>query len=76
MSTKGVDEQTLSVLSENSSYFVAWIPNNTEYNVCNAPPKGLKVAVAVVGNSIAIQVVVKCVAVYLTAMFRRKAFSH
>jgi len=28
MSTKGVDEQTLSVQNKNSSYFVAWIRNN------------------------------------------------
>merc|ERR1712219_98638 len=62
MSTKEVDEQMLNVQNKNSSYFVEWIPNNMKCSVCDIPPKGLKMAVAFLGN--------------ITAMFRRKAFLH
>merc|ERR1739846_123052 len=62
MSTKEVDEQMLNVQNKNSSYFVEWIPNNIKSSVCDIPPKGLKMAVAFLGNS--------------TGMFRRKAFLH
>merc|ERR1712025_1156586 len=65
MSTKEVDEQMLNVQNKNSSYFVEWIPNNIKSSVCDIPPKGLKMSVAFLGNSTAIQ-----------GMFRRKAFLH
>merc|ERR1739842_125724 len=55
MSTKEVDEQMLNVQNKNSSYFVEWIPNNIKSSVCDIPPKGLKMAVAFLGNSTAIQ---------------------
>ena len=42
--------------NKNSSYFVEWIPNNIKSAVCDIPPKGLKMAVAFLGNSTAIQV--------------------
>merc|ERR1711918_316867 len=46
MSTKETDEQMLNVQNKNSSYFVEWIPNNIKASVCDIPPKGLKMAVA------------------------------
>merc|ERR1711897_116297 len=61
----GGDEQMLNVQNKNSSYFVEWIPHNIKSSVCDIPPKGLKMAVAFLGNSTAIQ-----------AMFRHKAFLH
>merc|ERR1712226_694446 len=76
MSTKEVDEQMLNVQNKNSSYFVEWIPNNIKSSVCDIPPKGLKMAVAFLGNSTAIQEVMKRVAEQFTSMFRRKAFLH
>jgi len=76
MSTKEVDEQMLNVQNKNSSYFVEWIPNNMKCSVCDIPPKGLKMAVAFLGNTTAIQEMFKRVAEYFTAMFRRKAFLH
>jgi len=76
MSTKEVDEQMLNVQNKNSSYFVEWIPNNIKSSVCDIPPKGLKMAVAFLGNSTAIQEMFKRVAEYFTGMFRRKAFLH
>merc|ERR1711996_195778 len=76
MSTKEVDEQLLNVQNKNSSYFVEWIPNNIKASVCDIPPKGLKMAVAFLGNSTAIQEMFKRVAEYFTAMFRRKTFLH
>lgn len=62
MSTKEVDEQMLNISNKNSSYFVEWIPNNIKSSICDIPPKGLKMAVAFVGNSTAIQEMFKRVA--------------
>merc|ERR1711918_210556 len=62
MSTKEVDEQMLNVQIRTS--------------VCDIPPKGLKMAVAFLGNSTAIQEMFKRVAEQFTGMFRRKAFLH
>merc|ERR1712167_526650 len=76
MSTKEVDEQMLNVQNKNSSYFVEWIPNNIKSSVCDIPPKGLKMASVFLGNSTAIQEVMKRVAEQFTGMFRRKAFLH
>merc|ERR1719361_1400432 len=66
----------LNVQNKNSSYFVEWIPNNIKSAVCDIPPKGLKMAVAFLGNSAAIQEMFKRLAEYFTSMFRRKAFLH
>merc|ERR1711901_5429 len=44
--------------------------------ICDIPPKGLKMAVAFLGNSTAIQEMFKRVAEFFTAMFRSKAFLH
>merc|ERR1712118_163838 len=66
MSTKEVDEQMLNVQNKNSSCFVEWIPNNIKSSVCDIPPKGLKMAVAFLGNSTAIQEMFKRVAVQFT----------
>merc|ERR1712057_75597 len=76
MSSKEVDEQMLNVQNKSSSYFVEWIPNNIKSSICDIPPKGLKMAVAFLGNSTAIQEMFKRVAEYFTGMFRRKAFLH
>ena len=76
MSTKEVDEQMLNVQNKNSSYFVEWIPNNVKSSVCDIPPKGLKMSTTFIGNSTAIQEMLKRVAEQFTAMFRRKAFLH
>merc|ERR1712149_129774 len=76
MSSKEVDEQMLNVQNKNSSYFVEWIPNNIKSGICDIPPKGLKMAVAFLGNSTAIQEMFKRVAEFFTAMFHRKAFLH
>ena len=54
MSTKEVDEQMLNVKSKNNSYFVEWIPNNIKSEICDIPPKGLKMVVTFIGNSTAI----------------------
>merc|ERR1712205_302400 len=55
MSTKEVDEQMLNVQNKNSSYFVEWIPNNIKGVCATSHPRGLKMAVAFIGNSTAIQ---------------------
>merc|ERR1719240_1884960 len=66
----------LNVQNKNSSYFVEWIPNNIKSSVCDIPPKVLKMAVAFIGNSTAIQEMFNRVAEFFQAMFRRKAFLH
>merc|ERR1712147_147845 len=52
------------------------IPNNIKSSICDIPPKGLKMSVAFVGNSTAIQEVFKRISEQFTGMFRRKAFLH
>merc|ERR1712238_524314 len=69
-------QQMFDAKNKNSSYFVEWIPNNIKSSVCDIPPKGLKMAVAFLGNSTAIQEMFKRVGEQFTAMFRRKAFLH
>merc|ERR1712086_1192446 len=76
MSTKEVDEQMLNVQNKNSSYFVEWIPNNIKSSISDIPPKGLKMASTIIGNSTAIQELFKRVSEQFTSMFRRKAFLH
>lgn len=60
----------------NSSYFVEWIPNDVKTAVCNIPPSGLKMTVAIIGNSLAIQELFKHISKQLTAMFHQKAVLH
>ena len=76
MSTEQVDEQILNLKNKNSSYFVEWIPNNIKYNVCNIPPRGLKMATTFIGNSTCIQEIFKRVDEQFTFLFSRKAFLH
>eukprot|EP00816_Leptocylindrus_hargravesii_P001614 CAMPEP_0196803170 /NCGR_PEP_ID=MMETSP1362-20130617/2566_1 /TAXON_ID=163516 /ORGANISM="Leptocylindrus danicus, Strain CCMP1856" /LENGTH=445 /DNA_ID=CAMNT_0042174615 /DNA_START=89 /DNA_END=1426 /DNA_ORIENTATION=+ len=76
MSSKEVDDQMLSIMNKNSSYFVEWIPNNLKASICDIPPTNLKMSSVFVGNSTAIQEAWKRVAEMFTLMFRRKAFLH
>eukprot|EP01083_Nonionella_stella_P150615 480063_1 len=76
MSSKEVDDQMLSMVNKNSSYFVEWIPNNLKASICDIPPPGLKMSSVFVGNSTAIQEAWKRVADQFTLMFRRKAYLH
>ena len=73
---KVVDEIMLEVVNKNSSYFVEWIPNNVKVSLCDVPPKGLKMATTLIGNTTSIQEVWKRVAEQFRFMFRRKAFLH
>jgi tubulin beta len=76
MSSKEVDDQMLSMVNKNSSYFVEWIPNNVKASICSIPPTGLDLSAVFIGNSTAIQELWKRVADQFTVMFRRKAFLH
>jgi hypothetical protein len=46
------------------------------WQVCDIPPKGLKMSATFLGNTTAIQEMFKRVSEQFTAMFRRKAFLH
>ena len=71
---KEVDKQKLNILNKNNSYFVEWIPNNIKTAICDIPPRGFKMAATFIGNSKAIQKLLKRISEQFTAMFRRKAF--
>ena len=76
MSTMEVDEQMLSVQNKSSFNFVEWIPSNIMSSICEIPPRGLKMAATVIGNSTAIQEIFKRIAEKFAAMFRRRSFMH
>lgn len=73
---KGSDEQMWNVQNKDSSYFVEWIPNSVKAGVCYIPPKGLKMPSTFIGNTVAIQELVKHILEQFTTMFRCKAFLH
>ncbi|OWR52549.1 tubulin beta chain-like [Danaus plexippus] len=76
MSMKEVDEQMLNIQNKNKDYFVKWIPNNVKTAVCDIPPRGLKMSATFIGNTTAIQEILKRVSEQFASMFRRKAFIH
>jgi tubulin beta len=73
---KGFDEQMLNVQNKDSSYFVEWIPNIMKAGVCYIPPKGLKMPSTFIGNTTAIQELVKHILEEFATTFRCKAFLH
>ena len=76
MSMKEVDESMASVQTKNASNFVEWIPHNVMTAVCDIPPKGLKMAATFIGNSSAIQDLLKRTSDQFRALYKRKAFLH
>jgi len=76
LSSKEVDDQVVSMITKNSSYFVEWIPNNIKASICDIPPIGISMSSVFVGNSTAIQEAWRRVADQFQIMFRRKAFLH
>ena len=64
------------IRDKNSCYFVEWIPHNIKINLCDVPPKGIKMAAAFLGNNTSIQQMFKRVGEAYTGMFRKKAFMH
>ncbi|KAK2097540.1 hypothetical protein P7K49_022991 [Saguinus oedipus] len=53
MFMKEVDE--VNVQNKNSGYFAEWIPKNEKMDVCDIPPRELKMSNTFIGNSRAIQ---------------------
>ena len=51
-----------------SSYFVEWISNNSQAGVCDISLKGLKMAVAFLGNTTAIQEILQTKCVRMTKL--------
>ncbi|RUS73182.1 hypothetical protein EGW08_019056 [Elysia chlorotica] len=76
LSTKEVDEQMAGVQAKNSKYFVEWIPNNVKTVMCDIPPRGLKMAATFLGNTTAMQEVIRRNVEQFSALLRRKAFLH
>ncbi|XP_037931257.1 tubulin beta-2 chain-like [Teleopsis dalmanni] len=76
MSMKEVDEQMLNIQTKNSAYFAEWIPHNCKTAVCDIPPRGLKMSATFLGNTTAIQEILRRITEQFSTMFRRKAFLH
>ncbi|KAI1174503.1 beta tubulin [Nemania sp. FL0916] len=79
VSMKEVEDQIATLQSRNASYFVDWIPNNIQTAMCSEPPApalGHEISGTFVGNSTALQEILRRVGDQFTAMFRRKAFLH
>ncbi|KAI1871927.1 hypothetical protein JX265_005913 [Neoarthrinium moseri] len=76
VSMKEVEDQVHNMQSRNSDYFVDWIPNNIQASHCAVAPKGQDLCSTFVGNSTAIQGILKRVGEQFALMFRRKAFLH
>ncbi|KAH7012871.1 beta-tubulin [Ilyonectria destructans] len=76
VSGKEVEDQMNKIQRTNSAYFVEWIPNNVQMSLCSVPPQGLNMSSTFVGNSTAIQEILKRIREQFTAMFRRRAFLH
>ncbi|KAL4313475.1 hypothetical protein GQ457_01G024840 [Hibiscus cannabinus] len=62
--------------NKNSSYFVEWIPNNVKSNVCDIPPKSLKMSSTFMENSTLVQEMFRRASEQFIAMFSHKAFLH
>ncbi|KAI0143464.1 tubulin beta chain [Xylariaceae sp. FL1272] len=71
-----VEKEILSLQDRNTSYFVDWIPNNVQTSLCEVAPKGFDMAGTFVGNSTAMQEIMKRVGDNFALMFRRRAFLH
>ncbi|KAM7473931.1 hypothetical protein LguiB_021174 [Lonicera macranthoides] len=74
MSTKELEEQMINVQNKNFTYFVEWIPNNVKSNVCDIPPKGLKMESTFIGNSTSFQEIFRWESKQFTAVCRLDGF--
>ncbi|KAI1505707.1 Tubulin/FtsZ, GTPase domain-containing protein [Biscogniauxia marginata] len=76
ISSREVEDQIRSIQSRHSSLFVDWIPENIQTTLCAVPPKGQSLSATFVGNTTALQEILKRVGEQFAAMFRRRAFIH
>ncbi|RYP88849.1 hypothetical protein DL769_000215 [Monosporascus sp. CRB-8-3] len=76
ISMKEVEDQVRILQDRNSTYFVDWIPNNIQTALCSEPPLDHTMSGTFIGNSTALQEILRRVGDQFTAMFRRKAFLH
>ncbi|KAL9885280.1 beta-Tubulin at 65B [Glossina fuscipes fuscipes] len=76
MSPREVDQLMTNVRNKNINHFVEWIPNNIKTAICDIPPRGLKMSATFIGNTTAIQKMLKRILDSATAMYRRKAHMH
>ena len=63
-------------MNKNTSYFIEWIPHNTQISMCKIAPKNEKVSATILGNSTAIQNSFKNISENFTSLYRRRAFIH
>ncbi|OTA55659.1 beta tubulin [Hypoxylon sp. EC38] len=77
VSMKEIEDQIATVQRRNSAYFVDWIPNNIQTAMCSEPaPGGHEMSGTFVGNSTALQEILRRVGDQFAVMFQRKAFLH
>ncbi|KAI1487808.1 beta-tubulin [Biscogniauxia mediterranea] len=76
ISSREVEEQMRNIQSKHSPLFVDWIPENIQTTLCSVPPKGQPLSATFVGNTTALQGILRRVGEQFAAMFRRRAFIH
>lgn len=76
VSTKEVEDEMHNMQEKHSAYFVEWIPHNIKSSVCDVAAVGEKISSAFIGNSTAMQNILKRIGNQFRAMFKRKAFLH
>jgi len=76
LSREEVAKAMLDVQNKDSPYFVKWIPDNVQVNVCDIPQHDMMTSATLLINSTAIQKSFQRISDQFTVMFRRKAFLH
>ncbi|KAK9504299.1 hypothetical protein O3M35_010664 [Rhynocoris fuscipes] len=76
VSTRQIEEQLSNVKNKNSPYFVEWIPNNIKSDICDIPPRNMRMCATFIGNTTSLKEVFMRDCKAFSAMFGRKAFLH
>lgn len=76
VSTKEVECYLSEARKRNSRNFVDWIPGNMTRAICDIAAPGQKITSTFLGNTTALQDVLKRIMEQYSSMFKRKAFLH
>jgi tubulin beta len=76
MSSWEDDEQMVTIQTQNSFYFIEWIPNSLMSSICDIPLRGLNTAALFVANTTVLRDLLISANHQLTRMQVRRAFVH
>ena len=76
VSTKEVECYLSEIRRKNSRNFVEWIPGNMTRAICDIAAPGQKITSTFLGNTTALQDVLKRIMEQYSSMYRRNAFLH